>query len=191
MRLSEHRISSSVEFLLSLRSSVPLSSLDLVLAAANKAARDISAAQTGEEVHLAKLVGSFDLASFRADNSLSSSHTHTVVPSGVMSTDESSASGTESRTKVLWAESILILASSASIILARWHLAFSILESFEGSMLLGARTVESSATWNGVLDFHESWFFPSSLGWGCRGLLNHHNWGWGHHHLCNLLLFKI
>ena len=178
-----------MELLLSLRASVLLSDFDLASAASNDWA-SASTAAVSEESHLAHLVHSFLIAISGADNDLSRGETVAVVPLGVMSTDESSASGMESRTEVLWAESILILASSASIILARWHLAFLILESFEGSMLLGARTVESFAARDGVFHLNEGRLFPFSFSRGHNGLLNHHDWGRGHHHLSIFKIYK-
>jgi len=151
-----------VELLLSLRASVLLSDFDLASAAGDDWA-SASSATEGEEGHFAHLIHSFLVASLGADNDLSGGETVTVVPFGVMSADESSASSVESWTEVLRAESILTLASSASFILTGWHLTFSVLESLEGSVLLGTRTVESHAAWNAVLDFHEGWFFPCSF----------------------------
>ena len=171
-----------MEFLLSLRSSVLLSDLDLASAASNDWA-SASTAAVSEESHLAHLVHSFLIAISGADNDLSRGETVAVVPLGVMSADESSASSVESRTEVLRTESILTLASGASIVLASSNLAFLILVHLEGSVLVRARTVESSAAWNGVLNLNEGWLFPSRFSSGSGGLLNHHHWGRGHHHL--------
>tara|TARA_B110001450_G_scaffold190235_1_gene178427 strand:+ start:127 stop:645 length:519 start_codon:yes stop_codon:yes gene_type:complete len=171
-----------VELLLSLRSSVLLSNLDLASAASNDWASASTAAES-EKAHLAQFLQSFVVATFRADNDLSRSESHTMVPLGVMTADESTASSVEPWTEVLRAESILTFASSSGIVLASSNLAFLVLVSLEGSMLLRARTIESFAARDGVFHLNKGRLFPFSFSRGHNGLLNHHDWGRGHHHL--------
>ena len=187
---SEHWISSLMIFVLTLWSSISLTNFDFTLAAHHNA-RWATTAEIVKDANLAGFFSSFSIASFRADNDLSFSLLwialrHSMIPLGVMSTDESSASSPGSWSPKLWAESLFTLTSCASIILACWHLTFLMLERLKGSMLIlaaSSESVHSAAEWNSILNLMESrllplFLFRSSLG---HSWLHHHSWYWSHH----------
>ena len=153
---------------LALASSVSLTNFALVRAAAPDAAITPSAESIEQAVldhlHLQLLV-----ATLRANDGLSGTDTAAVVvvPFGVVSADWSSTSGPNSWSEALWAESLLALTLSASIVGAAWDSAFQFLEGLESSVLVSANIEwaerSSEAAFYGVFNLHEGRFFPCSL----------------------------